>query len=166
MYRDHPCADRAKRNLSKPSFHIGKSILLNHSTTFFHFSFCIKLPSKKKKKRIDNSDTITVNWADPVPEPDDDTMREVKTLYPRAETHTYLHLKVSIISFSKCSLIKLRYIRSLPEGVTEAALQDFFSRFGEVKEVNTAFYLNSRPLAHRQCQFANPSTCTLILNCR
>jgi heterogeneous nuclear ribonucleoprotein R len=26
VYKDHPSADRAKRNLSKPSFHIGKSI--------------------------------------------------------------------------------------------------------------------------------------------
>ncbi len=38
-------------------------------------------PPISMRLSFDTLDFITVNWADPVPEPDEDTMREVKTLY-------------------------------------------------------------------------------------
>lgn len=40
---------------------------------------------------LDYADTITVNWADPVPEPDDETMKEVKTLYHKIIVHIIIY---------------------------------------------------------------------------
>jgi heterogeneous nuclear ribonucleoprotein R len=75
-YRDHMSADRARRNLSRPAFHMGKN-------------------------------TITVNWADPVPEPDEEAMKEVKSLY----------------------------VRGLPDGANEQSLKEIFEKFGEIEKV-------------------------------
>lgn len=33
VYKDHPSADKARRNLSRPSFHIGKSFLKHGATS-------------------------------------------------------------------------------------------------------------------------------------
>jgi len=76
-YQDHPSADRARRNLSRPQFHLGKNI-------------------------------VTVNWADPQPEADNELMSQVKVLY----------------------------IRNLPnEPVSEDQVRDIFARYGEIERV-------------------------------
>jgi len=76
-YKDHPSAERARRNLSKTTFRLGKHL-------------------------------VTVNWADPQPEADDELMSQVKVLY----------------------------IRNLPnEPVTEEALREVFAQYGEIERV-------------------------------
>jgi heterogeneous nuclear ribonucleoprotein R len=76
-YQDHPSADRARRNLSRPQFRLGKN-------------------------------NVTVNWADPQPEADDELMSQVKVLY----------------------------IRNLPsEPVSEDQIREIFASYGEIERV-------------------------------
>lgn len=77
---------------------------------------------------------VTVEWADPIEDPDPEVMAKVSK-QPETDWGEHIHLGLSLVCMCVCVKVKVLFVRNLAGGVTEELLEKSFSQFGKLERV-------------------------------
>lgn len=84
------------------------------------------------KVKVWSNVTVTVEWADPIEDPDPEVMKKVRGQGGHGSGMVGLRVRLMMVPVSQ---VKVLFVRNLANGVTEETLEKAFGEFGKLERV-------------------------------